>query len=433
MGDELTVFSWNLQKKSYKGLTSNSDTVNRVVNGIVQVVNGNDKKSDAPFVGFLLEIVGSANNVKKICTEIGRKYKSVTGKKISVTHQSTGGSSHTRESIITLSRGARVVSSKFDVRRGLADVIEQDRANADRVFREREERVGRRLRSRENHPYASRPDHFRRVNRESDWFRDGAIAEVTHGGRQIKIASIHAPGPDMSNKVEDVVDTIVNSAANQNVDILIGDLNRRGTLPANHFEDLSVAWKTGTTFGKKDTKQLGKTRWDRVLARNDRKFGISSPDPVPITRPANLGSPLTDHALVYARVKADAPGAPRADTNPFAPLAPAPGAGGADLRSLEASKALVRPADPTLLYAAASDRKSTAEQMQKQLEDNPLLNPSTEPASDPLSPPSATSPLTEPPPTTGADTAMEEEGAEAMEAMAAEGEEVAEVAELVLL
>lgn len=434
MGDDLTVFSWNLQKKSYGGLTSTADTVKHVVDGITGVVDKGPQGADTPFVGFLLEIVGADGNVAKICRTIERQYRKATGKKISVTSQNTDGAAHTRESIIVMSRGTKVTQSRFNVQEGLARFIEEDKANAARRFGERQVEIERRFRPRGNHPYRSKPEHFRTINREPEWFRNGTIAEVTHAGRKLRIASVHAPGPDVSNKVEAVVDSIVNSAAGQNVDILIGDLNRRGAIPATHFDDLSGRWKSGTTFGKNEPGELGTTRWDRVLARNTRRFGIDSPDPVAITRPADLGAPLTDHALVYARLTRDPVRTPPEEANPFSLLTPAPGPGGADLHSLQASKAMVQPADPTLLYEAASDRKSTSEQLQKQLEDNPLLNPSTEPASDPLSSPSATSPLTEPPTTTttGTDTAMEE-SAEAMEAMAAEGEEIAEVAELVLL
>ncbi|WGM37711.1 hypothetical protein [Caulobacter sp. NIBR1757] len=434
MDDDLTVFSWNLRKKSYGGMTSTADTVKRVVDGISGVVDKGPQGADTPFVGFLLEIVGVDDNVARICRTIKRQYHKATGKRISVTSQNTDGSAHTQESIIVMSRGTKVTSSKFNVQEGLARFIEDDKANAARRFGERQVELAKRFRPRKDHPYQSKEEHFRTLNREPEWFRNGTIAEVKHAGRKLRIASVHAPGPDVSDKVEQVVDTIVNSAAGQEVDILIGDLNRRGAMPATHFEDLSRDWTSGTTFGKNDPEQLGTTRWDRVLARNDRRFDIASPDPVAITRPANLGAPLTDHALVFARVTRRTARTPPVPTEPFTFNTPAPNIAGADLHSLEASRAMVQPADPTLLYEAASDRKSTSEQLQKQLEDNPLTSPSTEPASDPLSPPSATSPLTEPPPTTttGTDSAMEE-SAEAMEAMAAEGEEIAEVAELVLL
>ncbi len=430
--DDLTVFSWNLEKKSFKGLTSNRGNVPLVVKSITDVVNAGPRGADAPFVGFLLEITGAETNVRKLCDTIERECNKKPGERISVTSQTTGGSAHTRESIIVMSRGARVAASTFEVQEGITPFIDRDKETAARKFGAAKLQNDRRFRARGNHPYAAKEEHHRKVNREPEWFRNGTLAEVEYGGRKLRIASVHAPGPDLSDKVDEVVNSIVNSAARQDVDILIGDLNRRGSMPATHFEDMSRDWTTGTTLGRKERDKLGKHRWDRVLAKRERPFDIESPQPVAVIRPVDLGKRLTDHAMVFAKVKPRATPTRPDETDPFSLQTPAPGPGGADLHSLEASKAMVQPADPTLLYSAASDRKSTSEKLQKQLEDNPLTSPSTEPASDPLSPPSATSPLTEPPPTTGTDSAMEE-SAEAMEAMAAEGEEIAEVAELVLL
>ena len=437
MDDDLTVFSWNLEKKSHAGMTLNPDTVSRVVSSIADVVNKGSRGDDSSFVGFLLEIKDTQPRIDALCKDIKRKYLLTTGKKISVTGHKTGGTPSTEEAIIVMSRGVEINTSKFDIQRGMRDFIEQDKANAQRSFDKKIAETRRPLRDYSKNLYGRpSPDQHRKLDKEPEWFRNGVIAKVRHGDQELRLAGVHAPGPAVSDKVTEVVDTIVNSAQGNQVDILIGDLNRRGDLPATHYEDLSKGWTSGTTFGKKEKAEiLGNARWDRVLAPNQRRFDIDSLQPIAVTRPADLGNRLTDHAMIAARIKPRTlPKAPTSSAEPFTFNTPAPNIAGADLHSLEASKAMVQPADPTLLYEAASDRKSTNEQLQKQLEDNPLLNPSTEPASDPLSSPSATSPLTEPPPTTttGADTAMEE-SAEAMEAMAAEGEEIAEVAELVLL
>ena len=435
MDDDLTVFSWNLEKKSYGGMTGNADTMTRVVASISDEVKKGSRGEDSPFVGFLLEVKDTQGKIDALCRDIKRKYLLTTGKKISVTGHKTGGSAHTEEAIIVMSRGVGIATSKFDIQRGMRDFIEEDKANAQRSFDKKIAETKRPLRDYSRNTYG-RPsvEQHRKLDREPEWFRNGVIAEINHGDQRYRVAGVHAPGPAVSDKVTEVVDTIVNSAQGNRVDILIGDLNRRGDLPATHYEDLSKGWTSGTTFGKKEKAEiLGTARWDRILAPNQRRFDIDSLQPIAVTRPADLGNRLTDHAMIAARIKPRSPPkAPTSSAEPFTFTTPAPNIAGADLHSLEASKAMVQPADPTLLYEAASDRKSTNEQLKKQLEDNPLTSPSTEPASDPLSSPSATSPLTEPPTSTGADTAMEE-SAEAMEAMAAEGEEIAEVAELVLL
>lgn len=426
MGDDLMVFSWNLEKKSHQGLTSNSDNVSRVVDNIADVVRTGEQGADTPFVGFLLEITGSRENVAKLCHAIREEYLKKTKQEISVTSRSTKGGVHTRESIILMSRGVDVAASKFDVQKGLTAFIEEDKAGARRAH---EDRLlnNRRFRDRSSHPYARPKEwHNRKVNREPKWFRNGTIAEVKQGERKLRIAAVHAPGPDLSNKVDEVVDSIVNSAQGNNVDILIGDLNRRGALPSTHFDDISKSWTSGTTFGKKEPEKLGTSRWDRVLASRGREFAIESPQPVAVTRPVDLGKRLTDHALVYARIS------DKVVSGSTFNLTSATGSGGADLRSLESSQALIQPADPTLLYGAASDRKNPSdEQLQKQLkqqlDENPLTSNSSEPASDPLSPPSASSPLTEPPASSAMDEGIEAESAEAMDAMAAEGEEVADM------
>lgn len=429
MADDLTVFSWNLEKKSLGGLTSEADNVPRIVSSLIKTVGQDDPVADPPFIGFLLEIKGPDGSVAQMCKVIEKEYRRQSGgKEITVSSRSTNGAPGTIESIITLSRGVEVTSTKFDVQKGLKAFIEQDKASAARAFGEHNKMVERRFRSRKDHPYKAKEQHYRKLNRDPEWFRNGVIAEVKQGGRTLRVASVHAPGPDVSDKVEEVVDSIVQSAVGNKVDILIGDLNRRGSLESKYYKDLSRTWTTGTTLGKNENaNQLGESRWDRILASQDRIFDIASPDPVAVTRGAELKR-LTDHALVYARVS-DRP--VQTIEPPFSLETAPPRPGGVDLASLASAQALVEPQATPLAYAAATDRSAKTEPPQSE---NPLATPSTEPPTDPLSPPTTSSPLTGPPPTSAMDETMEDASEEGgADEMAEEADTGAEVAELVLL
>lgn len=429
MGDDLMVFSWNLENKSDSALTSDTDTLPRIVSGVIDTISKGDGGLETPFVGFLLEIKGGKGGVRRMCKRIEQEYHRQTSRTIKVTSSQTDGAPSTAESIIVVSQGVKVEPTRFDVQEGLKAFTELDRTRSFGKLSEHESAMKRfNLRNnRDKHTLGASPKawHYRKIDREPEWYRNGVIADVRHGEKTIRVASIHAPGPDFS-RIDGVTDSIIQSAVGHNVDVLIGDLNRRGSLQSDRFNDLSQAWTTGTTFARDTPGALGESRWDRVLAKPNPTFSIESPNPVAIFRDPGLGlKRLTDHALVYARIRNPAPGF-KFD------LTDAAGPGGADLRSLEASRALIQPADPTLLYGAASDRKNPSdEQLQKQLkqqlDENPLTSNSSEPASDPLSPPSASSPLTEPPASSAMDEGIGAESAEAMDAMAAEGEEVADM------
>jgi hypothetical protein len=323
------IISWNVERKSLGAFEQVPDTVQRIVKGIADVVKTGDQAADTPFIAFLLEIKGIQQNVDLMSTQLAAEYQRQTGRTAVFEAHATGGAATTAESIIVMhSRGVAVSISGFDVQAKMGEFIVKNKSRAEERARDRFSRAtGKGLRSADKdvtsasrrakperynpyrRPYKKEPTEqekqawYRDVKHEAEWFRNGVIATVTHGANEIKIASIHAPGPDLSNTVPGIVDTMIARAATEGVDVLIGDFNRHGTYAGAYYDDITEDWTTGTSFKKKSPGVLTESRWDRVLAKKGRMFNIVSEDPIPVTRPEHLGlGSLTDHALVYARL-----------------------------------------------------------------------------------------------------------------------------------
>lgn len=380
--NELIVFSWNVLKKSLKHFQATPDTVTRLIAGILSALEANGADIGTPFVGFLLEITGSDRSVRGMCKILKAEYRSQTGQDADFEAHSSGGVGATRESIITISRGVRMVSEEFDARGELSKFVASDKQNAENALTNHNNMIANRgLRVRKKQRSKAKSDIFRSARHEPDWYRNGVMVNVRYGNDSIRIAAIHAPGPNLSSKVAEVVDAIVTKASDQNVDILIGDLNRHGVFGTAFFDDLSGKWSSGTSFKKSATPTLGESRWDRILVNKTRAFEIDSADPIPVARPAelNLGM-LTDHAIVHARVYAKAvtiPVAQAAGTIPNSLL------GSSDIVMTESP--LVQSVTPSLTSPlAATDASSLA---------SPLLSSSTPaPVSSLLSPPPSIEP-----------------------------------------
>jgi hypothetical protein len=323
--NDLMILSWNLEKKSLGAFedTYGPDTLERIVKGVVDAVKLGDKAGDTPFVGFLHEIKGAAHYVWQMCRRLAAEYHKQTGKVARFQAFDVGGKAATAEWQIVMHGGVDDVRvSRLDVQESMEELVASDLHQAKIRAAEHDERVKmlRNRQARRYSPYGNsfitpssgkteadferqKQDRYRDFRHEANWVRGGLIAEITHGAEKIKVASIHAPGPKYSDdKKLDIVARIVKTAANDNADILTGDFNKRGTISDIYYDDLTTAWTTGTSLLKKTPDVLSQSRWDRVFAKKGRTFNTEVLDPIKITRSADLGPRLTDHALIGARV-----------------------------------------------------------------------------------------------------------------------------------
>jgi hypothetical protein len=313
--NDLMILSWNVQTKSLGGFERTPDTVERIVKGVIDTVKLGDKGIDTPFIGFLLEIKGVQGDVEEMCELLAEEFEEQTGGRTAeFVPVNVGGEKTTAESIIVMHRGVNVEISGFDLQEPMGKFVERHKAKAEALSAQHDKMIVEKLNLRsgvrnKRYTESQKRTRFQAFRREAKWVSGGVIATVKHAANEIKVASIHAPSPKISNSIDlnkdiGIVDTIIAHAASQGVDVLIGDFNRHGDYAGANYDDLTESWTpgTGTSFKKKTPGELTSSRWDRIFAKKGHTFNITAEAPIPITRPVNLGAPLTDHALIAARV-----------------------------------------------------------------------------------------------------------------------------------
>lgn len=318
MGDDLVLICWNVQKKSLSSFTDGSDTLELITRSIAKTVaKAGAKGADTPFVSYLLEMTGSRDNLEEACKEIKKAYKAATGEisetgdaipglDIDVTVTDLGGSSATRESIITMSRGVEVENTTLDIQSAVEPYIQRD---VDQAYIRQGERLeerpplARAVKKGDSYPV----EHFRANVKGKEWFRNGVTSDIKFEGTSLRVSTAHSAGPNFVEQFPQSVDATMEAASDVNSDLLMGDFNRDGNYAGeNHFDTLRPHGK-GTTFSKSATKEegepvLGTRMRDRVFQPKEYSFWEFTTHEPKIYGRSALEPPLTDHAMICTGV-----------------------------------------------------------------------------------------------------------------------------------
>ncbi|WP_316015729.1 hypothetical protein [Roseobacter sp. HKCCA0434] len=322
MPKSFAVMSWNLERKSGRGFTTNE----RLADGIVDpIVTSLEEKGQERFVAYLMEFKGKPKTLEDVGIKIQTAYKQKTGRDLDVEITDLGGGSYTQESMITISDGLKVKSEPLGIGKRVEEKIEADVVLGKRRYNDFNSRrpLGKRAAAKksETHRYGSEVlvegagsvdtssiktidpvDRFRTNTRPASEFRDGLYSEVEFEGQTFKIVSAHAPGPKVTKEFPGVVEATFEEAAERQVDFVIGDFNTRGSIKTDAFRPTIAKRNLGTTFKAKDRRAgkqvLGTSKWDRAMpTTRDIPFKINVADPV-----ISGAAGLTDHARIEAEV-----------------------------------------------------------------------------------------------------------------------------------
>jgi len=281
--DDFLVFSWNIEKKTLGVFDREADTVPLIVGGIADTLVGASGES-RPFVGFLMEVKGTAQSVGKMCELLQTGFKAAYGADAKFEARPTGGSSYTREWMIVASQGLDVKVEDLPARDEIKLEIEHDANQATLKATEHNKKIADRGLRKRNDATDRQVTRWRANKRGEDEFRNGVVAAFEHGGKQYRIGSIHAPGPEIMESFPGALPAIQRAAANANVDLMSGDFNKHGDFDETIYKDIGKA-DEGTTFKKSKPNKLGKSRRDRTLVRKTTDIEATMRSPVAIVRP----------------------------------------------------------------------------------------------------------------------------------------------------
>jgi hypothetical protein len=321
---EFIALSWNLERVNLDKTKDIASEVAGTVSGSVS--HYSDIFKAKPFIGFLHEIKGGETDqgrIQDMCNNFGQEFErhyNLKGTKFDYSY--CGGSGATREWTIIFYKGLEVTSNSLDVRGAMEPYIESDKVQANNkldIFKQskqnRSQRPGKFTdQSKQNSIFEfpdfssqktliNKPENYRQGRYESDWYRNGVLCEIKdgEGDAPVRIASLHAPGPGLTNKYPAVIDAIKDAATSGGADIVIGDLNTTAKLADNDYADLTDDWapNVGSTLGKKTAEKLGTHRWDRILMARDSGLEGMSQGPVLAKKLDNaMRERVSDHAMV---------------------------------------------------------------------------------------------------------------------------------------
>lgn len=312
-GQDVLVFSWNVEKKSVGQLEADPDLAPRLSQVIARTVARGPDGADTNFIGFLLEIKGTRARIAEMCTKLSSEFDRTTGTTGTLFRfRDTGGAPSTREAIIVVSRGVEAVVRDFDAREKFADFVEEDKRQANEKAEKKKNHLSRAARSKSK--FAPNADRLRKVNRPPEWYRNGVMADFMVAGREYRAGSIHAPGPDITSRAIEVVDCIIDKAQEDGINLLIGDFNRDGVFGRQYYRDLTKNLGSGTTYKKSALGTLGKRKRDRAFhfeplvgpanaeGKSAKPFATEmSADLVSIFTPGDTEM-ISDHAVIYSIV-----------------------------------------------------------------------------------------------------------------------------------
>lgn len=327
---EFIAFSWNLERLNISKAMAIAEQVADVVGNALSAY---DDAISVPFVGFFLEVEHSVKNATAIATAFNKAMTArfATGYGMDMQIVECGGGAHNSETIIVVYGNANVTVKTFNIRDEMDRVIREEEEKAERLKEAHDGKIkGMGLRNRNPGMLTqkmaesqsgvnifSNKSQFMFDQHKYDWYRNGAWVSVEplNGGDTIQIAAAHAPGPDITDKTELIVNAIKSQARVQGADILIGDFNYRGALADDYFEDISVRWNTGTSIKKSNIFAMSSKKWDRIMVRSDMGYKIESRDPIHggfVSVTDNVGTAdnpvfanwyrrLSDHGLIIAK------------------------------------------------------------------------------------------------------------------------------------
>jgi hypothetical protein len=321
VGDELVLLSWNIEKKSLATFLNEADTADLIAQGLTNAIGrAGCSATDPPFVAFLQELKGPKADLEQVGRMLQQSFTKLGSAPVEFEVVPLGGGTYTDESIITLSRGVDIRSSELDIRSQLDAYIEADQRQA--LAAQQDYDARRAGKNRGKNKYESRTvDSFRRNTKDVEWFRNGVSSEIRIGGKSLRVASAHAPGPDFVKDFPESVDATVNAAKNANTDVLLGDFNRHGDYAEDSFIDLHKMTREPTTLSRSGLKrgrlESGSSRLDRVFESRDYQFWAFEPQPPYLFGRDPLSPRLADHQIMSLRAR---PKGREAYFGDFAPL-----------------------------------------------------------------------------------------------------------------
>lgn len=296
---EFNLLSWNIEQFGTGKLAAAPE----IASTVKARVDDTALSPKTPFLGFLLEVKGKQEQVTTIRRGLRKEFRRAGLKGVTFKAVDLGGASHTREWIISMSRGLKVRSRSLNLRSVLKKTIRKRKVEAqDRMDAHQSRIKAKGLRARKNHPLEARTDHFRPNTYEADWYRDGFLfrAQRSDGtGPEHRIAAFHAPNPRVSNQNKDVIDAITQASRAADADIIIGDLNYLGKIERDGYKDISASLTTGTTLRKGSASELGQHRWDRVIVSDGSPYA-SGEVSLSVAKPRPSGGRVSDHAMISA-------------------------------------------------------------------------------------------------------------------------------------
>lgn len=307
MGDELVLLSWNIEKKSLATFKGEADTADLIAQGLTEAIGrAGCSVPEPPFVAYLQELKGPKADLEEVGRMLQQSFTKLGSAPVEFEVVPLGGGTYTDESIITLSRGVEIHSSELDIRSHLDAYIEADQRQA--IAAQQDYQVRRAGRNRGKSKYESRPvDSFRRNTKDVEWFRNGVSSEIRLGGKRLRAASAHAPGPDFVKDFPESVDATVNAAKEANSDVLLGDFNRHGDYAEDSFIDLHDLTREPTTLSRSGLKrgrlESGSSRLDRSFVSRDYQFWKYEPRPPYLFGRDPLSPRLADHQIMSIRAR----------------------------------------------------------------------------------------------------------------------------------
>ncbi len=278
------------------------------------MLKSHSQNPDTPFIGSILEARFHHDDLDELFDRFTTEFKKLNIENVDMEAHETGGSAHTNELILRISRGVDVETKPIGFRKLVDTHIKKDITQSKDKFEQHKNvydtfNLRKNIRDPKNstvHPYAAQQNHFRASDKGPEWYRDGFIYEVQHlqgTGKAISIATIHAPGPN-SGREEIVRKTISDVMATHNPDVLIGDLNLRKNITHETHFDLRSLRPGGTTLRKNDLEETGNSRWDQAHVKNELQDQVS-PLVFSLAKSESIQKLVSDHGMISLMLKDD--------------------------------------------------------------------------------------------------------------------------------